>query len=138
MNKYNNSKIYTIRSHQTDKFYIGSTTQKYLCRRFDNHKSNYHLFLNNKRNYTSSFDILKFEDAYIELLEYVNCNSREQLEKKEGEYIWQYKDQIVNINIAGRTKEEWKKEKIKCPICDIEITKQSLTRHDKAKHKLII
>ena len=30
MNKYNKSKIYTIRSPNTEKFYIGSTTQQ-LC-----------------------------------------------------------------------------------------------------------
>jgi hypothetical protein len=106
MNKYNNSKIYTIRSHQTDKFYIGSTTKKYLSQRMANHKSDYRLFLQEKQHYISSYDILQFEDAYIELLENFNCNNKDELLKKEGEYIRQYKDQIVNLQIEGKNKEK--------------------------------
>ena len=37
---YKNGKIYTIRSFQTDKYYIGSTCTM-LSKRFSNHKSNY-------------------------------------------------------------------------------------------------
>lgn len=100
MNKYHNSKIYTIRSPQIDKFYIGSTCNK-LCYRFTQHKIN-----NKNNNGTSSFEILQFDDAYIELLENFKCESREELNKREGELIRQYKDQCVNKNIAGRTQKE--------------------------------
>ena len=42
-NMYANGKIYTIRSHQTDKYYIGSTTQP-LSKRFYQHKQLYKRF----------------------------------------------------------------------------------------------
>lgn len=100
MNKYHNSKIYTIRSHQTDKFYIGSTIDK-LCKRLSSHHIN-----NKNKNGTSSCEILQFDDAYIELLENFKCESREELNKREGELIRQYKDECVNKNIAGRTQKE--------------------------------
>ena len=136
MNKYHNSKIYTIRSHQTDKFYIGSTIDKYLSKRFSNHKNN-----NKNNNGTSSYEILQFDDAYIELLENFKCESREELNKREGELIRQYKDQCVNKNIAGRTqkeRDELKKIIIQCPNCDEKITKGSLSRHNKNKHNNVI
>ena len=74
-NKYNNSFIYTIRSPHTEKFYIGSTTQK-LCKRFANHKSHYNAYVNNTGNYITSFKIIEFGDSYIELLEQINCDSK--------------------------------------------------------------
>ena len=101
INKYNNSMIYTIRSPHTDKFYIGSTTQK-LCKRFVNHKSCYNAYVNNRRNYVSSYKIIELGDSYIELLEQINCDSKIQLEMREGELIRIHKDLCVNKSIAGR------------------------------------
>ena len=160
MNKYNNSKIYTIRSHQTDKFYIGSTIKKYLSDRLSEHKSSFKKNI----NITSSFEILQFEDAYIELLENVNCNDRNELCKREGELIRQYKNQCVNINISGRCREDYKKdnrqllnekqkkynlenkeiiankrkEKILCFLCGVLISDNNIARHEKIKHQDII
>ena len=57
-----NGKIYSIRSHQTEKIYIGSTTQS-LAVRFGGHK----------RQNCSSQQILQFDDAYIELIENYPC-----------------------------------------------------------------
>ena len=37
MNKYQNGKIYAIKSPNTEKIYIGSTTQKYLSSRLAQH-----------------------------------------------------------------------------------------------------
>ena len=78
MNKYNKSKIYTIRSPNTEKFYIGSTTQQ-LCQRFSKHKSNYRDYLEDKYGFISSFDIIKLNDSYIELLENFSCNNKEEV-----------------------------------------------------------
>ncbi len=104
-NKYNNSFIYTIRSPHTDKFYIGSTTQK-LCKRFANHKSAYNLYVNNNlKSFITSFKIIELGDSYIELLEEINCDSKIQLEMREGELIRIHKDLCVNKFIAGRTDE---------------------------------
>ena len=105
-NKYNNSFIYTIRSPHTDKFYIGSTTQN-LCKRFANHKSDYNLHVNNKKNYITSFKIIELGDSYIELLEQINCDSKIQLEMREGELIRIHNDLCINKNIVGRTPKQY-------------------------------
>ena len=73
---FQNGKIYSIRSHQTDKIYIGSTTQS-LSQRFSNHK-----FMT-----CSSREIMQFADAYIELIEMFPCVNKIQLQGREGELI---------------------------------------------------
>jgi len=88
-NKYNNGKIYSLRSHQTDKIYIGSTTQPLYKRLYD-HK-------NQKVN-----ELANYDDVYIELIEEYPCKNRMELEKKEGEHI--RANDCVNKNIAGRTR----------------------------------
>ena len=111
---YKNGKIYSIRSYQTDQIYIGSTTQS-LSKRFSKHKSDYKKYIKcNNICYISSFKILQFEDAYIELLEECPCENKEQLCKREGELIRIY--DCVNKVISGRTRKEYKeqnKDKIK-------------------------
>ena len=102
MNKYQNGKIYTIKSPNTDKIYIGSTTQKYLSSRLAQHKA--HM----KGNiFVSSSEIIKCGDAYIELIEMFPCNNKMELDKREGE-IQKAHDNKVNKAIAGRTKKEYK------------------------------
>ena len=106
INKYNTSMIYTIRSPTTDKYYIGSTTQK-LCKRFSDHKINYKLYLKGAFNFITSFELLELGDAYIELLEEINCNNKTQLVKREGELIREHKKDCVNKRIDGRTPKEY-------------------------------
>jgi len=79
---YHNGKIYTIRSNQTEKYYIGSTTQT-LTKRLSKHKSNFEDWKRNGKGYMTSFEILKYDDVYIELLELFPCKSKEELNKKE-------------------------------------------------------
>ena len=87
MPNYKNSKIYCIRSYQTDKIYIGSTTQK-LCQRMGHHRKDYREYLKgNKKRITTSIEILKYNDAFIELIINYPCDFKEELLKKEGEYI---------------------------------------------------
>ena len=57
-------RVYTIRSHQTDDIYIGSTTQT-LSQRMTDHRKNYKQYLDKKRNYITSYEIVQYEDAYI-------------------------------------------------------------------------
>jgi len=99
---YANGKIYTIRSFQTEKYYIGSTTST-LTKRLSQHKTEYKL----GRNYCSSSDIIQYSDAYIELLEDFPCFKKDQLCKREGQLIREHKDNCVNNRIAGRTKKEY-------------------------------
>ena len=98
---YDDSKIYTLRSHQTDEIYIGSTTQE-ISKRLANHKTAFKRYNEGKStNYLTSFKILEHDDAYIELLESFPCTNRMELCKREGELI-RLMD-CVNKNIAGRT-----------------------------------
>ena len=106
INKYNTSMIYSIRSPHTDKYYIGSTTQK-LCKRFGDHTKNYKAYLNDTYQFITSFKILELGDAYIELLEEMNCDNKTMLQKREGELIREHKNNCVNKCIAGRTKKEY-------------------------------
>ncbi len=95
-------RIYTIRSHQTDKYYIGSTTQ-ILCKRLQDHRVKY------KRNapYMTSYEIIKYNDNYIELLENYECNDRNELRKREGVLQREHKNNIVNRRMEHRTRKEY-------------------------------
>jgi hypothetical protein len=107
---YQNGKIYTIRSYQTDDVYYGSTTQP-LSKRLSNHKSKYKQWQKNKYRYVSSFEVIKYDDCYIELHELYPCNSKTELEKREGQVIRE-NDDAVNRNIAGRTDNEYYNDNI--------------------------
>ena len=133
MPEYKNSKIYKIWSPSHDDLqYIGSTTQE-LSMRMCGHRAHYKKYLKGKYPYLRSFDILKFDDCRIDLLEYFHCNSKTELCKKEGEMI---KNNVcVNKNIPGRTQKEWcqyNKEKIKKWFQD---NKETIKIRKKQYHK---
>jgi hypothetical protein len=109
INKYQKGVIYTIRSFKTDKYYIGSTTSP-LYKRLYQHKQDYKRNKKGIFGKVSSCEILEFDDAYIELLENYPCNSKMELERREGELIRLYKNDCVNKCILGRTIEEWKED----------------------------
>ena len=100
MPDYQKGQIYKLWSPQgeEDEIYFGSTTDK-LYKRKASHKTKY-----NKCQ----------SKILIELLEDYPCNSRAELEKKEGEYIRNNK--CLNKVIPDRTIKEWRddnKESIK-------------------------
>ena len=82
-NKYMNGKIYSIRSYQTDKIYIGFTTQP-LHKRLFKHRNGYKNYKIHSKKYTSSFEIIKFDDNYIELIEEYPCVNKNLLHRREG------------------------------------------------------
>ena len=106
LSRYENGKIYSIRSHQTDKYYIGSTCLE-LCKRLYCHRQTYKMHLNDKYAYMSSYEILKYDDHYIEVIEDYPCKTKRELEKREGELQRQYKNDIVNNNYAHSTPEQF-------------------------------
>jgi predicted GIY-YIG superfamily endonuclease len=73
-------KIYIIKTINAPYFYIGSTT-KSLTRRLWQHKKKARL------NRLTSSKIIKCGAPVIELLEEVNCNSKEELEAIEYQVI---------------------------------------------------
>lgn len=107
MPNYQNGKIYTLRSHQTDNIYIGSTIEK-LSSRMAKHRCDYKRWKEGTMNYVTSFEILQYDDCYIELLEIYPCNCKMELEQREGKFIREM--DCVNKLVAGRNKKEYNKE----------------------------
>jgi hypothetical protein len=58
----------------------------------------------------TSFIILAYSDAYIELIEDFPCGSKKELSRREGELILKHKDNVVNKMVAGRTVVEYNRE----------------------------
>ena len=100
---YSKSKIYTIRNqNDTSLIYVGSTTQP-LSKRWGEHK---------KKSRECPLRLIyktinsEWEEWYIELYQLCPCNSREELQQKEGEIIRLIG--TLNLQIAGRTKPEYR------------------------------
>lgn len=104
---YSKGKLYFIRSYQTDDVYIGSTIQT-LAERMSGHRAHYKMYIKGKAYYCSAVEILKYPDAYIELIRECPCENIEQLTKLEGEEI--RKHACINKRVAGRTKTEYRKD----------------------------
>ena len=60
--------------------------------------------MNGKYHYVTSFEIIKFDDNYIELLQEVEVENKMELRRIEGENI--RKHDCVNKCIAGSTRKE--------------------------------
>lgn len=128
--------IYAIRSHQTTDIYIGST-KELLCRRMARHRKDYKRWLNKTFCYVSSFDILNYNDAYIELIEEGEFESKQALYAREGHYIRTM--DCVNKNIPGRTKLEYRqdnKEKISEKNKRLEILNKDKRKEQKKQYYL--
>ena len=114
---YNEGKIYKIEPiipHDNGDVYIGSTTEKYLCQRFRNHKNDYNKYCNGKPRGRISvfgiFDKYGVENCKIELLENISALSKDELIAREAHHIRSV--DCVNIVVPGRTDKEWKEDNI--------------------------
>jgi hypothetical protein len=127
---YKNGKVYVLRSHQTDDVYYGSTCST-LSKRLYNHKCDYKSYSVNKtKSWISSYDIVKYPDVYIELVEECPCESRIQLLKREGEYI--RANPCVNKNIAGNTNGDTKEYKKQHRLQNLEHYKENIKKYYEA------
>ena len=77
MSTYADAKIYAIMSPSTPKIYIGSTIHS-LEHRFKQH---------NNSPSVAVYEILQYDDAYIQLIENYPCSNARELEQQEGFYI---------------------------------------------------
>ncbi len=102
MSDYTQGKIYRIRSENTDDVYIGSTC-KPLSARMAGHRSDYRKGLG-----SSSREVLKHNNAYIELIESFSCQNRKELQTREGEII-KNTPNCINKNTAGGCRKEYLK-----------------------------
>tara|TARA_B110000046_G_C12871411_1_gene346166 strand:+ start:90 stop:803 length:714 start_codon:yes stop_codon:yes gene_type:complete len=105
--RYQKGKIYTIRCRDDNsKIYVGSTISP-LSQRLAKHRSS---SKNDKQKKIILYQNINgdWDNWYIELYENHPCNSREELEKREGEIIREIGS--LNKNIVGRTKKEWNED----------------------------
>jgi hypothetical protein len=110
MPNYNQGKVYMLSSAQTTDVYIGSTC-KTLKQRLDSHKHDFKRWLNGTNHYVSSYELVKYDDCVIELLddEYI-CDTKSELLMLEQAYIDEYPN-CVNRQNAVRDPEHVKKYK---------------------------
>ena len=113
---YQNGRIYKIISDETNKIYIGSTTQP-LSKRLSVHKAHYKQYLEGRYHKVSSFDLISLGPVQIILIEACPCNSKEELEARERHYINENKNIVVNKVHPTRTVKEYylenKEDKLK-------------------------
>jgi hypothetical protein len=112
LNKYQKGQIYVLKSPYSNRFYIGSTIQPIELRK----KKHYYDYRGHYgltpawRGYRSSFKIIDDGDYYIELLENYPTDCVKNLQIRELEYIYyyknKYKDDCVNMKIPRKFKEE--------------------------------
>ena len=109
-NMYHQGKIYKLVSNDTDDIYIGSTCDN-LSKRLYGHKSAYKRWLKGEAHYVSSFEIVKYSDCKIILIEEFSCKNKDQLHRKEREYI----ESAVCVNKIKRVivSEDERKELVK-------------------------
>ena len=109
MVNYGNGRIYKIVRLSDDVvIYVGSTTKQYLSSRLVEHK-NMSRHKPNRRVYKSIADNEGWENHQLILIECYFCNSRDELHRKEREFIVLLKP-ISNIQIPLRTPVEWRIE----------------------------
>ena len=107
MVNYQKGKIYTIRSRNSDKVYVGSTCNE-LRKRIYEHKTDYKYWVvNSNCKYVSSFEVLKDGNCYIELFEKYPCNSKDELKRREGE-VMRSIECVNKKKWIGMTREEMK------------------------------
>jgi len=110
MPDYQKGKIYRLWSPSQNIIYIGSTTQV-LSQRLGGHLKEKRTYdKDNTKKHMTSFLVLECEDYKIELLEEYACNNKQQLEKKESEYI--RNNDCVNKVIPDRTRKEYYNDNI--------------------------
>ena len=113
---YSKGKIYKITDVAYTECYYGATIQP-LSKRMGVHRSNYKAYKEEKCAIATSFilfDKYGVDNCKIELVEEIECKSKEELHQREA--YWIRNNNCVNKNIPGRTDKEYRednKEKLK-------------------------
>ena len=108
--------FYKIFSRLGPHIYIGNTKKNTVGERFQQHINNYSQYQKNQEHYTSSFRLFQLygvENCQIMEITTVVCLNRLQACLIEGNYIRLVDGGFcVNHNIAGRTRQEYRKDNI--------------------------
>lgn len=105
MERYQRGKVYRIVCRKTGKQYIGSTCKKLLSQRLAHHVCVFKAWKKGNFNFITSFEVLKENDYYIELVELVVVNSKDELLVRERFHIQNTEN--VNMIIPLRTQKEY-------------------------------
>jgi hypothetical protein len=131
--KYKNGKIYKLVSTQTDEVYYGSTIDS-LPKRKSKHKYSYKQWLENKCKYTASFELFKFGDVEIVLVESFPCNSKYELFARE----WYYIENNKCVNKCNPSSKNIDVKRVICK-CGVIFNKKGTSRHNISnKHLLFV
>ena len=138
---YKNAKIYRIVSDSQKQTYYGSTCSP-LTKRIHTFKAEYSTHKDDKTYQPTYFKILQYPDAKIILVESYPCSNKEELLKKEREYIEQ--NECINKDISDiperkprrQNKERTVDNTYTCESCNIELSKLSITKHQASKKHL--
>ena len=110
-NMYQNGKIYKVVDNGYNLCYYGSTCQP-LTKRLSTHKKDYRRYKDGRKERPITlckiFDEYGIDNCKIELVELFACNSKEELHKREDEFIRD--NECVNKFIPGRSKVEYARE----------------------------
>ena len=107
---YSQGKIYKWYSKLIDKSNYGSTADTLDCRERNTRYACKSYFNGTRKDACASFEIVSQPDAKMTLVEDFPCNSRKELERREGWY--QLNNDCNNINIAGRTRQEYNNDPV--------------------------
>ncbi len=121
---FTKAKIYKITNDYNDDVYVGSSCNN-LKKRFNNHKSSSKIEGKNTSKLYTLINEIGFERFRIDLIENYPCEDKYQLRQREGYFIREIG--TLNINIAGRTKQEYIEE-------NIEMYKKAKTKY-RENHK---
>ena len=148
MVNYNNGKVYQICDIANTKRYIGATTLSHLSQRFQQHKMAYNLWKQSGQGYYSSFKIFEefgVENCKIELLELCNCESKDELNKKEGQYIRSLdcENKVIPFRSPSEHYQDnrteirtYANESIECSICKKQYRRCNKVHHERTKYCL--
>jgi hypothetical protein len=100
MVNYKLSKLYRLYSAETNEIYVGSTTKPRLSQRIGGHRSGYRGWVAGKQHYISSYELMKYDDVKIGLLEAYPCNNIDELRAREQYWIDKFKTICVNKHTA--------------------------------------
>ena len=110
MTDYSKGQIYKVVDNGLNMCYIGSTVQP-LCKRMSGHRIGYERFLNGKGDRVAVYNIFDeygTENCKITWIEDFSCNSKKELQAREGHHI--RNNDCVNKRIEGRTNKEYRDE----------------------------
>ncbi len=102
---YNKSKIFVLKSDNSDRIYIGNTINS-LSNRLYNMEQEFLYWQDHGEYYREYFEILKKKDYKIELIEDYSCDNIYQLDRRTIEHIRKDRAKCVNINLGKRLKSE--------------------------------